>query len=182
MQEYELAPVHTGQAIRMLKEAGAFMLLDHNERHYLVTEYFILQLKPRDAWLIQCGMAVEKRNCYYVKIKKEWQEANKAADAEAVVERYLSLQTQAEHNPMLYWTGVAIVQYRNMAMDGRLYAGMGNYTLLRADYLDMIPGTLKIVRVGDMAVVNGQHVLTTMPDDAWQENDFIRHYDGEVEA
>ncbi|WP_337774544.1 hypothetical protein [Mitsuokella jalaludinii] len=182
MQELELLPVKTGKVLKMLKECGAFMLLDHNDSHYLVTEYFILQLRERDAWLIQCGMAVEQRNRYYVKIKKEWQESMKPAEADAVVTRYESLVTQAAAKTPSYWTGITIARHHDTEMDGRLFVSREGYALLRGDYLEMVGDGLPIVCVGGAAVAGGQHVLTLLPDDAWQENDFIKHYEWEGES
>lgn len=144
MQELELLPVKTGKVLKMLKECGAFMLLDHNDSHYLVTEYFILQLRE--------------------------------------LTRYESLVTQAAAKTPSYWTGITIARHHDTEMDGRLFVSREGYALLRGDYLEMVGDGLPIVCVGGAAVAGGQHVLTLLPDDAWQENDFIKHYEWEGES
>ena len=69
MEDEELEPVNCAAAVRAIKDAGIFMLLDRDGCHYLVTEEFILQLRKKDAWKIQCKTETERRNVYYVKKK-----------------------------------------------------------------------------------------------------------------
>ena len=69
MEDEDLEPVNCAAAIRAIKDAGIFMLLDRDGCHYLVTEEFILQLRKKDAWKIQCKTETERRNVYYVKKK-----------------------------------------------------------------------------------------------------------------
>lgn len=42
LEDEELEPVNCAAAVRAIKDAGIFMLLDRDEYHYLVTEEFIL--------------------------------------------------------------------------------------------------------------------------------------------
>ena len=87
MQEKEIPSVKTSAVARAVKEIGQFMLMDMDEGCFLVTERFILQLKRRDAWRIQCKLEVERRNIYYNKIKSNWVPSDKKPDHRRILEK-----------------------------------------------------------------------------------------------
>ena len=181
MEEEKIKQVNCAAVVRAVKDAGCFMLLDRDDGHYLVTEYFMLRLRKRDAFRIQCKLEVEHRNVYYYRIKSKWVQSAKKANCDESLETYLSWVAQGQIGKILNPTGVAVVLYEDVPMDGRLYAGEDGYTLVRGDYLEMLGETRELVRVGDMIIVNGCHVLAIMQDDAWRANEYIIQYGQEDE-
>lgn len=174
MEEEKLDAVHISAVVRAVKEQGVCMLMDMDEEHYLVTGNFILKLRRRDAWRIQCKLEIEKRNVYCGYTKEAgWVQSNKPADCHAVLEKYLSWVNQAANNWEASPTGVAVILYDGYPMDGRLYYDKDGFTLIRGDYLDMLDNKLSLARAGDMVVVNEAHILSILPDDAWAYNKFI---------
>lgn len=181
MEEEKIEPVNCAAVVRAVKDAGHFMLLDRDGEHYIVTEYFMLHLRKRDAFRIQCKLEVEHRNVYYCRIKKKWVQANEAPHCDNVLERYQTWISQGRTGNELTPTGVAVVLYEDIPMDGRLYAGGDGYTLVRGDYLEMLGNTLELARTGDIITVNNCHVISVMQDDAWKDNSFIVQYKQEGE-
>ena len=179
MEEEKIEPVNCAAVVRAVKDAGAFALMDWMGEHFVVTESFILMLRKRDAFKIQCKLEVEKRNCYYEKEKSKWVESGKLFDGAAVWEKYHSTILLAESKEELTPTGVAIIAYDSYPMNGILYAGADGYSLLRGDYLNMICTCLEIVRLGEMVVINGSHIVALMVDDAWKQNSFVVQYERE---
>lgn len=179
MEEEKIEQVNCSGVVRAVKDAGMFMLLDREGGHYLVTEYFMLHLRKRDAFRIQCKLEVEHRNVYYCRIKSKWVQSSKQPSIDDILETYQSWTAQSKTGEILTPTGVAVVLYEDMPMDGRLYAGGGGYTLVRGDYLEMLGETRELVRVGDMIIINDCHVVSIMHDDAWKNNSFIVQYEQE---
>ena len=176
-QEKEIPSVKTSAVARAVKEIGQFMLMDIDEGCFLVTERFILQLKRRDAWRIQCKLGGERRKIYYNKVKSNWIPSDKKPDCRGILENYISIvgQSMAETAEVLSPTGLAVVLYRGMPMDGRLYAGMDSgFTLVQGDYLDMLGECTSLIRVGDFVIANGFYALSLLWDAAWAENPYIK--------
>lgn len=179
MEDEELEPVNCAVAVRAIKDAGIFMLLDRDGCHYLVTEEFILQLRKRDAWKIQCKTETERRNVYYVKKKGGWEESPKIANPDAVLVRYESYISQAANRgEPLAATGITITSHEGIQMAGVLYAGETGYALVNGEHLAMLLGKIYLQRVGDAVVANGTQVLSLMQDTAWKENSFIVQEEG----
>ena len=176
MEEEKIDPVACAQVVAMVKEIGTFMLCDRDGCHYLITEHFVLQLKHRDAWKIQCKLEIEKRNVFYQRVKSGWTQSPKAAQIEAMLEKYQSWTGQAKTGDVLTPTGVEIVLYEDTPVDGVLYAGGNGYALIRENYLAMLTNRKELVRVGEMVVVNGSAVVSLMQDEIWQENSFVVSY------
>ena len=120
MEDEELEPVNCAVAVRAIKDAGIFMLLDRDGCHYLVTEEFILQLRKKDAWKIQCKTETERRNVYYVKKKGGWEESPKIANPDAVLVRYESYISQAANRgEPLAATGIIVpLEIDGFSIDG----------------------------------------------------------------
>jgi hypothetical protein len=179
MEDEELEPVNCAVAVRAIKDAGIFMLLDRDGCHYLVTEEFILQLRKKDAWKIQCKTETERRNVYYVKKKGGWEESPKIANPDAVLVRYESYISQAANRgEPLAATGITITSHEGIQMAGVLYAGETGYALVNGEHLAMLLGKIYLQRVGDAVVANGTQVLSLMQDTAWKENSFIVQEEG----
>lgn len=179
MEDEKLEPVNCAAAVRAIKDAGIFMLLDRDACHYLVTEEFILQLRKKDAWKIQCKTETERRNAYYVKKKGGWKESSKIARPDDVLTRYESYISQAaNHGETLAATGITITSHNGLPMDGVLYAGKTGYALVNGDHLAILPGKIHLQRVGDAVVAKGTQVLSLMQDTAWKENSFIMQEEG----
>ena len=174
MEEEKLQPVKISAVVRAVKEQGVCMLIDRDDEYYLVTGNFILKLRRKDMWRIQCKLEIEKRNVYMGHTKEAgWVQTTTEPKCAEVVEKYISLIEQAAARPLLQPTGIAITMYHDIEMDGRLYHGADGFALIRGDYLDMLDNKLSLARAGDMVVVNEAHVLSILPDDAWAYNKFI---------
>jgi len=175
MEEEKLQPVKISAVVRAVKEQGVCMLIDRDDEYYLVTGNFILKLRRKDMWRIQCKLEIEKRNVYMGHTKEAgWVQTTTEPKCAEVVEKYISWIDRAAGIPLLSPTGVAVTMYNDIKMDGQLYAGADGFVLIRGDYLDMIPGKPELVRLEDYVIVNDTHVITTMLDDAWQDNPYIR--------
>ena len=174
MEEEKLQPVKISAVVRAVKEQGVCMLIDRDDEYYLVTGNFILKLRRKDMWRIQCKLEIEKRNVYMGHTKEAgWVQTTTEPKCAEVVEKYISLIEQAAARPLLQPTGIAITMYHDIEMDGRLYHGADGFALIHGGYLDMIPGKPELVRLEDYVVVNDTHVITIMLDDAWQENQYV---------
>ena len=179
MNDEELDPVNVGSVVREIKQLGRFALLDRDGCHYVFTEYFAIQLRESDAWKIQCKLEVKSRGKWYMKDTHDWQEAPNQGNTEKMLEKFLSMISQAgqsgeETTP----TGVAIETYEDAYVGGVLYVGQSGFTCVRSNYLTMLPDRKIVTRVGDMAVVNRMAVLTLMQDEVWSKNPWIMNYKG----
>lgn len=60
MEEEKLQPVKISAVVRAVKEQGVCMLIDRDDEYYLVTGDFILKLRRKDMWRIQCKLEIQE--------------------------------------------------------------------------------------------------------------------------
>ena len=175
MDENKLDFMNIKQVANMAKAAGQFILFDHEKAHYITTTHFMLQLRRRDAFLLQCKLEIEQRGIWYTETKKGLVGNSKKAELFQYVEKYVSWTGQAESSgESLTPTGILLQTFQDTPLNGQLYAGADGYTVIRADLLAMLHDTPKdLRRVGDNVVINGRQVVAALQDVAWKDNPYI---------
>ncbi|WP_314904988.1 hypothetical protein [Selenomonas artemidis] len=178
--EKELDFINVGKTAEAMKSAGFFIMFEHGGNHYAMTETFILRLRPRDAFRLQCKLEVECFGVWYQRVRGCTVTADRKAEIETYAAKYETLISEAlNRGETLTPTGLTVDSFNDCAVDAALFAGEHGYAAIRNRLLEMLGiGSPEIVRAGDTVVVNGSQVIAVLNDPVWQENPYVAKREG----
>lgn len=177
LRKTELAPVSVKDVVRNLKDLGKFIQFDRDGEHYLVAATFILRLRWKDAFRIQCKTETEKRGVWYQTEKgKGFVESGDAVDLDTYLTQYASGIAEGEDEDRLTIpTGLAVTSWHDMPVGATLFERpSGGYIAVRDELLAMaaVP-VLRVAEIGQAVIVNEQLLIASMADEVWKDNIYI---------
>lgn len=177
LRRMELGPVNVSAVVRNLKDLGRFIQFDRDGEHYLLAATFILRLRWKDAFRIQCKTETEERGKWYRLEKKQgFVESGDPVDIDAYIAKYVSGIAEGEdEDHQATPTGLAVTMWHDMAMGATLFERpAGGYIAVRDELLVMADApVLKVAEIGDAVIVNEQFLIASMADEVWKDNIYI---------